>query len=142
MMGRGERKGTASDTNAEGPIVKIARGFMVILVALGVTAGVLVPLYFGSIKVITGDYPPGAVMLLFAGFMLSVLAAWFFKRYQGHLVVLGISLLTIMGIIWAIFEDGLGPKAFMLMLVITAGFMAALGFYNVFLKNRQPHMPG
>ncbi len=141
MMGRGERKGTASDTNSEGPIVKIARVFMVILIALGVTAGILVPLYFGSIKVITGDYPPGAVMLLFAGFMLSVLTAWFFKRYQGHLVVLGISLLTIMGIIWAIFEDGLGPKAFMLMLVITAGFMAALGFYNVFLKKRQPNMP-
>jgi hypothetical protein len=142
MMGRGARKGTASDTNREGPIVKMARCFMVIIVALGVTVGILVPMYFGSIKVITGDYPPGAVMLLFAGFMLSILAAWFFKRYKGHLVVLGISLLTIMGIIWAIFEDGIGPKAFMLMLVITAGFMAVLGFYNVFLKKRQPHMPG
>jgi len=142
LWGRGEHKETASDTNGESPIVKIARDFIVILVALSITAGVLIPLYFGSIKVITGDYPPGAVMLLFAGFMLSVLAALFLKRYQGHLVVLGISLLTIMGIVWAVFEDGFGPRAFMLTLVISAGFMAALGFYNVFLKTRQPYMQG
>ncbi len=142
MAGRHQRYETPSDTGSEGSTVAIARGFLAILLAFGAIAGILIPLYYGGLKVITNDYPPGAIMLLFAGFVLCVSLGWLAKRYRGQLMVLGISLLTIMGIIWAIFEDGYGPKAFMLSLVITAGFMAALGFYNVFLKKRQPDITG
>jgi glucose dehydrogenase len=134
--------GTASDTSAGRPIAAIVRVSLAILFALCAIAGTLIPLYFGAIKMITGDYPPGVIMLLFAGFVLSVTAALLFRRYQGQLAVLGVSLLTLLGIIWAIFEDGYGPKAFMLLLVVTAGFMAVLGFYNVFLKRRQPRTAG
>jgi hypothetical protein len=78
--------------------------------------------------------------LLFAGFVSSLAAGWLINRYRGPFVVLGFSLLTIMGFIWAVFEDGYIAKAFMLLLVVTAGFMAAQGFYSVFVRKRQAGM--
>jgi hypothetical protein len=127
---------------AEDAILTIARGSVVVLVALAVIALTLVPLIVGGIKVLTGDYIAGIIMLLFTGFMLSVIAGWRARRYQGQLMVVGLTLLAIMGFLWAIFEDGYGPKAFMLALVATAGFMAALGFYNMFIAKRRPRMTG
>ena len=116
----------------------IARGCVVTITVLATTALTLVPLIVGSIKVVTGDIIAGIIMLLFAGFMLLALASFRDRRNQGQLVILGISLLAIMGFIWAVFEDGYGPKAFMLSLVVTAGFMALLGFYNLFIAKRKP----
>ncbi len=142
MVGRHQRNGTASGPGRDGSKMTIPRSSLAILLTLAIISGILIPLIAGGIKVVTGDFIPGIIMLLFAGFIICVSAGWLNKRYQGQLVVLGISLLVIMGIIWAIVEDGYGPKAFMLSLVVTAGLMAALGFYNVFLKKRQPHMPG
>jgi FtsH-binding integral membrane protein len=141
-VGRHERRGNTSGSSVESPIVKIARFSMVILVALGVIAGVLIPLYYGGVKMVTGDYIPGIIMLLFAGFVLLFAAGWFIRRYQAHLLILGIFLLAIMGFIWAIFEDGYLGKAFMLLLVVTAGSVGALGFYNMFIAKRQPRMSG
>jgi hypothetical protein len=115
---------------------------MVVILTLGVTATILILLVSGSLKVVVGDLPPGLIMLLAAGFVSSLIAGWYLKRYQGQFAVLGISLLTIAGVIWAIFEDGFVGKAFMLLLVVTAGFMAVLGFYNLFVRNRRPDMPG
>lgn len=141
-MGREQRKESVAEARSETIVGAITRGSMVILIALGVMVGIIALLVLGSIKIATGDFPPGFIMLLSVGFVLSLFASWRFKRYQGQFVVLGISLLTIAGIIWAIFEDGLIGKAFMVLFVVTAGFMAVLGFYNVFIRKRQPNLPG
>jgi hypothetical protein len=140
VVGRIERKGIASDAVAEDPVSTIASGSVVVIATLGIIALTLVPLILGSIMVVSGELIPGIIMLLFTGFTLFALAGWLARRYQGQLMIAGLSLLLIMGIIWAIFEDGYGPKAFMLSLVVTCGFMVALGFYNLFIAKRQPRM--
>jgi hypothetical protein len=141
-MGREPRKKSASHSDGKDLAGTITRGSMIVIIALGISAAILILLTLGGLKVITGDFPPGFIMLLAAGFMSSLIAGWYIKRYQGQLVVLGISMLTIAGIIWAIFEDGYIGKAFMLLLVVTSGFMAVLGFYNVFIRKKQPNMHG
>lgn len=141
-MKRGEHKGSVSDINSESLFGTITRGSMIILIALGVLTGLLALVVLGGIKLIVGDFPPGFIMLLFVGFVLSLVAGWRYPRYQGHLAVLGISMLAMAGLIWAIFEDGLMGKAFMLLLVVSAGFMAALGVYNLYIRKSRPEMPG
>lgn len=122
----------------EGLFRTFTRGSMVVILAFGVIGGILLLLVLGGLKIITGDLPPGFIMLLAAGFMSFLIAGWYIKRYQDHFAVLGMSMLTAAGIIWTIFEDGYMGKAFMLLLVITAGFMTVLGFYNMFIRKRQP----
>lgn len=117
-------------------------GLQATLAAVALTIGLFAPLLGGIIMLGAGDYPTAIVLLLFAGFVLCLLMALFNKHIQGQLVVLGISLLVVMGIIWGIFEDGLMGKAFMLLLVISAGAMAAMGIYNVFLKKRRQYIRG
>lgn len=141
-MGREPDKISAIDIGGEDLLGTITMGSMVVILAFGITAGILILVVLGGLKVATGDFPPGFIMLLSAGFASSLIAGWYIKRYQGQLAVLGISMLAIAGIIWAIFEDGYLGKAFMLLLVVTAGFMAALGFYNVFIKKTQPTKSG
>ncbi|CAJ37848.1 hypothetical protein [Methanocella arvoryzae] len=141
-MGKAEHMRPVSGQGTETLAATVTRGTMIILIALGVAMGLFSLLALGSIKLMAGDYPPGFIMLLAAGFMLSLAAGWRFKRYQGHLAVLGISMLALAGVIWAIFEDGLMGKAFMLLLVVSAGSMAAIGFYNLFVRKSRPDMPG
>lgn len=135
-----EYKRPASDTSTD-LIGAITRGSMVVTLALGITAVILILLVSGGIKIITGDFPPGFIMLLAAGFVSSMVAGWYVKSYQDHFAVLGIAMLTIAGIIWAVFEDGYMGKAFMLLLVVTAGAMAAWGFYNIAVRKTRPDMP-
>ncbi len=142
MAGQRQIKGATTGSGADDLTVTIVKGSLVVLVMLGFASGIILPLVAGGLKLAAGDYPPGAILFLFTGFVLCVLTGWIVKRYRDQLVVLGVSMLTILGVIWAIFEDGYGPKAFMVSLVVTAGFMAALGFYNVFLKKRQTRSMG
>ncbi|WP_424356636.1 hypothetical protein [Methanocella sp. MCL-LM] len=140
-MEREQYNSFASDAVPESLVATVTRGSMIVLIALGVLTGLLALVVLGGIKLMVGDFPPGFIMLLFVGFVLSMVAGWRLPRYQGHLAVLGISMLAIAGLIWAIFEDGLMGKAFMLLLVVSAGFMAALGFYNLFIKKKQLDVP-
>ena len=141
-MEREQYNSSASDAVPESLVATVTRGSMIVLIAFGILTGLLALLVLGSIKLMVGDFPPGFIMLLFVGFVLSMVAGWRLPRYQGHLAVLGISMLAIAGLIWAIFEDGLMGKTFMLLLVVSAGFMAALGFYNLFIRKRPRDMAG
>ena len=137
-----KRNGNTSGKSNKEIHDEVMGGLLATVVAVGLTIGLFVPLFAGIIMLLAGDYPTAMVLLLFAGFVLCLLLALFNKHIRSQLVVLGISLLAIMGIIWGIFEDGLLGKAFMLLLVITAGAMAAWGIYNVFLKKRRHYIRG